>query len=204
MRCREARTTFTELELGLTRAEARGMLATHLARCSDCTAWVSRERRLTASLATLRTELPFEIDVSARVATALGELLPASAGRVSGRELAWSGAVAAAASLSLALGLWQLTPGLAPLAVRLRGLGSALLSAASTLTSPVEGLVATVARVLGDLLASLGKVAGTLESLQPIAIATVAISTLMMAVSIVLVVGRDLRRPHWIEEESRT
>ena len=157
------------------------------------------ERMLTA----LREELPFEIDVSARVASGLEQLHPAALDRLPRRELAWSGGIAASIATALLVGLWQLAPSLPLMAIRARTLAGTLYSAISTLASPFEGFVAGTAKLLGDLVASFGKIAGSLENLQPVAILMVAVCTLMMAASIVLVVGRDIRRPHLVDEDFR-
>ncbi len=81
----------------------------------------------------------------------------------------------------------------------LSGLGQAL----SGLAAPLAALGATLARMFGSLLRLLAGVARHLQSLEPLAITIVALCAVTMATGIVLVVGRDMRRPHWIEEEPR-
>jgi hypothetical protein len=200
--CRTARTTFADVELELCAAAQRTALETHLARCPACSAWAACERNLTASLATLRVELPFEIDVTRQVATRIDSLRPGHGQEVSVREFGWSAALVAACSIGLLLGLWRMAPSFPVFVEKMKLLGAAAGSTVSALVAPVVALVSTGAKFVGHLLASLGAVAGTLESLQPVAIATVALCVVMMATSIALVVGRDFRRPRWIGEES--
>jgi len=200
--CRSAQATHADLELELCAPAERAALDVHLAQCTACSEWVAKERSLTASLATLRVELPFEIDVTRQVATRIDRLSPGHGQEVSVREFGWSAALVAACSIGLMLGLWGIAPSLPAFVEKVKLLGVAVGSTASALVAPVVALVVTGAKFLGHLLASLGAVAGTLESLQPVAIATVALCALMMATSIALVVGRDLRRPRWIGEES--
>jgi membrane protein DedA with SNARE-associated domain len=64
-------------------------------------------------------------------------------------------------------------------------------------------LLEAVAAVPGRLLATLAPLLSALEELQPVAIGMVALCAVMMATCIVLVVGRDMRQPRWIEEGSR-
>lgn len=203
MTCRHLRSSFADLELELARPEERIRLEAHLAGCATCASWVAAERRLTASLVSLRTEMPFEIDVTARVRARLGRLAPAARSEVSVREFAWSAAAVGAFSVGLLLGLWRLAPALVPLVAEARATLDALGSAASTLLAPVAALISTAVKASGSLLASLGSVAGAIEALQPVAIGMVVLCALMMTASIVLVVRRDLQRPRWIQEEPR-
>lgn len=199
--CRKARSVFADLELGLGTPGEQAALESHLAACADCEAWADEERQLTATLAGLRIELPFEIDVTGRVATRIESLSPGHGHEVSVREFGWSAALVTACSVGLLLGLWSIAPGFPELVEKARLVGAAIGMTSSALMAPAAALVSTAAKLLGHLLASLGGVAGTLESLQPVAIGTVALCALMMTTSIALVVGRDFRRPRWIEEE---
>ena len=96
-----------------------------------------------------------------------------------------------------------MAPGLWGLAGEARKLMAGVWVALSGLLEPAAGWIATVVTSIGRLLAALGPVADTLETLQPVAIVTIAACSVMMVSSIVLVVGRDLMRPRWIREEPR-
>jgi anti-sigma factor RsiW len=202
MSCQSARTAFAELELELLAPAERAVLDSHLGRCTACSEWVASERRLSAALAALRVEAPFEIDVTRRVAARISGPGSGREPEVSVREFGWSAALVALGSVGLLLGFWGIAPALPTFVEKLKLAGAAVGSTGSALLAPVVALITTGAKSLGHLLASIGAVAGTLESLQPVAIATVALCAVMMATSIALVVGRDLRRPRWLEEES--
>lgn len=203
MNCRTARRTLIEDELALAGPEARAALGAHLADCDACASLAARERRLTADLSSLRAELPFPVDVTARVATRVAELVPGARDDVGVKQLAWSAAAVLVFGFALLAGLWQMAPELWGLAGEARKLLAAVGGTLAGLLESAAGLIATVFSSIGRLLAYLGPVADTLETLQPVAIVTIAACAVMMVSSIVLVVGRDLMRPRWIREESR-
>jgi hypothetical protein len=192
-----------DAELGLARPAARVALAAHLAACASCARAAARDRRITTGLSSLRVEAPIPIDVTARVARQVaGMALPAREETRPGPMVASTAAVVLV-GVALLAGLWRLVPELWGLAGEARTFLAGVWLAASSLVEPAAGVVATLARALGGLLASLGPVAETLAALQPVVIVTIAACSLMMVSSIVLVVGRDLTRPRWIREEPR-
>ena len=203
MNCRTARKTLVDVELTLAAPEARGALATHLVGCAACASLASRERTLTAALSSLRVDCPLTVDVTGRVASRVAGLAPAAYEEVGLRQLAWSATAVVVFGIALLAGLWQMAPGLWGLAGEARKLMAGAWVALSGLLEPAAGWVATVVTSIGRLLAALGPVADTLETLQPVAIVTIVACSVMMVSSIVLVVGRDLMRPRWIREESR-
>lgn len=203
MNCRTARKTLIEVELDLAAPEARSALGAHLADCSACASLASRERAMTADLSSLRVDCPLPVDVTARVATGVAELAPRAHEEVGVRQLAWSTTAAVVFGIALLAGLWKMAPGLWGLAVETRNLMAGAWVALSGLLEPVAAWMANVVSSIGRLLATLGPVADTLATLQPVVIVTIVACSLMMVSSIVLVVGRDLMRPRWIREESR-
>jgi hypothetical protein len=203
MNCRNARKTLVDVELELAAPEARASLEAHLADCAACASLASRERALTADLASLRVDCPLPVDVSARVATRVAGLTPTPYEEVGFRQLAWSTTAAVAFGIALLFGLWQMAPGLWGLAGETRKLMAGAWAAVAGLLEPVAAWLATVVSWSGRLLATLGPVADTLAKLEPVVIVTIVACSLMMVSSIVLVVGRDLMRPRWIREESR-
>ena len=74
MRCARARATFVDRELGPIGSHVEASLQEHFDRCASCSAWATTERRLTADLTLLRSGLPFEVDVTARVASGLSSI----------------------------------------------------------------------------------------------------------------------------------
>ena len=200
MRCARARATFGDRELGSIGPHAEAALREHLDGCASCMAWASTERRLTADLTLLRSALPFEIDVTARVATDLAEQRPVL-DEVSTRQLGWSAAAAVACGVGLFAGLWALVPGL----MRAASGGQVVFTSLRHVLTGVANAVTTVAiagfGLLADLLSSLAVAAGSLETLLPIAIVAVALGSTMMGTTVIVVVGRDIRKATWIREE---
>jgi len=202
MRCRIARKTLLDVELSLARPETGRALEAHLAGCADCAALASRERDLTADLAALRGELPFPVDVTARVAARLSTLPPHAHADIGLRQFGWAVTAAVIFAVTLLAGLGRAAPDLPGLFTEGRTFLAGLWLATSGLATPAAALATTLARAFGDLAASLAPAARTLKSLQPVALVTVAACTAMMLSSIVLVVGRDFMRPRWTREET--
>jgi len=200
MRCARARATFVDRELGPIGSYAEASLQEHFDRCASCSAWAATERRLTADLTLLRSGLPFEIDVTARVASGLAGLQPVR-DEVSTRQLGWAAAAAVACGTGLIAGLWALVPGL----TRAMSGGQVLFSSLRQLLSGVADAVTTVAvagfGLVVDLLSFLALASGSLETLLPVAIVAVALGSTMMGTTVVVVVGRDIRKATWIREE---
>jgi hypothetical protein len=204
MRCRTARRVRLEAQLGLAAAAALEALASHRASCRDCAALEAAEQSLDAGLAALREERPVEVTVTARVLARIADVTPRPAVPATTAQLAWAAGTAAAFALGLLVGLAQLLPRVPGLAAEARLAATGIWVALGGVFSALEGLAGSLAVLVGRAVRSLTALAGPLESLQPLALATVALCSLMMATSITLVVVRDLRRTRWISQEPRT
>jgi len=203
MNCRQATKSFLDVELGLAGEETRVAFESHVAGCVACTARVAAERRLTTQLEQLRLETPVEVDLTARVVARVARTAPALREEPSVWQLAWSAGGLVAFLVALLFGLWRLVPAVSVLAGESRTLVTGLWRTLSGLAAPLTALVSTLARMLGGMLRSLAALAQHLQSLEPLIITTVVLCTLTMATCIILVVGRDIRRPRLLEEEPR-
>jgi hypothetical protein len=203
MSCKHARKKFVEVELGLARPALRAALEAHLAGCPACASWAAGERGLTADLALLQSEHPFTVDVSTRVAARVARLEPGAREPIGVPQLAWTSVLVVACGFGLLAGLWRIAPGLPGLVGEVRALAAGMWHALGGLAAPAAALAGTLAKSLGGLLATVGPLLATLKPLQPVVITTITLCAALMATSIVLVVGRDFRRPRWVGEESR-
>ena len=112
MNCRSARTRMQERSLqGLSAAGERA-LREHWSVCAGCAAEHLVNERITDALGALRSEYPAHIDVTARVAAAIGPLETLNRSAVPGRQIGWATMIAASlAAISLfALGNWVASP----------------------------------------------------------------------------------------------
>ena len=200
MRCKTARKKLLHDELGLVSATGSADLAAHLESCPECAAWNARERALTDAIAALRVELPLAVDVSARVISRVSAADPGPANQLTAREAGWVSAVAFAFGTALVVGLWKVAPDLPLLAHTARAMLSGAEHIVTGLGAPLLAFVATLARSVGGTLRSFQVLYGPLQQLGPVAVATIALCTTMMAASILLVLGRDLKRHRWARE----
>ena len=190
-------------ELGWVSPTGSADLAAHLESCPECAAWNARERALTDAIVALRVELSFPVEVSARVLSRVSAADPAPLDRVTARQAGWFSAVALAFGAGLSIGLWQVAPDLPRLADTVRTMLSGAGHIVTGLGAPLVAFVATLARSLGGSARSLTALYGPLQQAGPVAIATIAMCTTMMAASILLVLGRDLSRHRWTRENER-
>jgi hypothetical protein len=191
---------FVERDLGAIGPHVEASLQAHFESCASCAAWASTERRLTADLALLRSAAPFEIDVTSRVARDLAGLRPARE-EVSTRQLGWAVAAAVACGAGLLVGLWALVPGLARAASGGRALFTSLRHAFAGVADAIITIAATGFGLLGDLVSSLAVASSGLQPLVPAAIAVVALGWVMMGTTVIVVVGRDIKKATWIRGE---
>ncbi len=190
-------------ELGLVPAARSAALAAHLESCRECAAWDAREQALTDAILGLRVELPFQVDVSARVISRLAGVDPAHADQLTTRQAGWFSAVAVAFGTALLIGLWKVAPDLPLLADTARAMLAVAGHIVTGLGGPLLAFVATLARSAGGTILSFKALYGPLQQAGPVAIATIALCTTMMAASILLVLGRDLTRHRWTRENER-
>ena len=204
MRCGTARRIRLDVALGLASRQTREALAAHLTGCRACACREPAEAALDAGLAALRAAPAVEVEVTARVLARIADARPLPAGPATTGQLAWAAGAASAFALGLLVGLVRLLPDVPVLASEARIAATGIGQALSGLVAAIGGLAGGLAKLLGHAITALAALAGTLESLQPLALATVALSSLMMAASIALVVARDLRHARWIAQEPRT
>ncbi|ANM31921.1 hypothetical protein ABI59_23685 [Acidobacteria bacterium Mor1] len=192
MLCRDARRRLFERSLGTLSAKQQRSLDAHLAACAACAAEAKREQALSRAFEALRTEPDFEIDVQGAVMRQVRAEPRPARHDVSDRQLAWGLLTAAGGALALLAGAALLIPllpaALRPLAPLGRGIGSA-----------VRGMIASVAEWFA---APVNYITSLVEPL-PDLVGQAQLSSLpvllwgfaLMAVTIVLVVGRDLVDP---------
>jgi hypothetical protein len=195
MRCREARAAI--VEQGLTGLPARHdpVLRRHLEGCTACAEEDRVERLLREDLRSLREELPFPLDVRARVMPRIQALEPVERDEVPLRHLGWAAAFAAACFAGLLAGLWTLFPQIQSLLSTGGSLVASLGRAFSSVLAPVLTLIALPFKLAGTVIDALGALGPLVARLEPVGILAVGLSYAAMAAIITLVVGRDLRRP---------
>ena len=147
------------------------------------------EQRMIADLARLRRELPFSVDVTARVVAEVRRLGPPPRPSIATRKVAvWSIAAGLAAAAALAALLIPGAPGwlgqLAELAGWAAGRGGAALT----------GLPAAAARAIAWVAGFLASFRGIAQALAPAVTGALAAALAGMAGITAYVVGRDLRR----------
>lgn len=143
------------------------------------------ERRLLEDLGRLRRELPFSVDVTARVLAEVRRLGPPARQTAPSRRmvLGW----AAAALLGVAVLLVLAVPELAPVLSWLAGAGTAVVRTAAASPAVAARMVARAADFLSAF-------RGLAVVLAPAVVAAAAASLIGMAAITTYVVGRDLRR----------
>jgi len=193
MQCREAKTALLERELGPGEVPASAALRAHLASCPDCAAQAEAERGLSDALRELRLDPPPPVDVTARVLDGLPDLGRAGSGEVTTWQLGWAATVVVTCSLGLLGTLWRMLPALSGPAQEIWTFAVSLRHPLASMGSVAVTLISTVFKIAGRLLQSLAPLAGALQGLEPVAIGALASCAVIMAGTIVFVVGRDLR-----------
>ena len=192
MRSRDARRLLFESSLGTLTNNQQQALEDYLSRNPAFAAEAKQEQALSRAFEALRTEPDFEIDVQGAIMSRVRAEPRPARHDVSDRQLAWGLLTAAASALTLLAGAALLIPllpaALRPLAPLGRGIGSAV---RSMIGSVAEWLSAPV-RYVTSLLEPLPDLVGQAQSSSlPLLLWGFA----LMAVTIVLVVGRDLIDP---------
>lgn len=202
MRCGQARRNLLDRELGRLTRGAAAELELHLAACRACAARAVSEARLTAGLASLRVDPPFDVDVTARVEAGLSRLDPAPRTDVSSRQLGWAAAAASVAGLLLLAGFVEQSPELSRWARQGWALVSSLRHLADGVTVPLVAMASAGLKLLGSLGGLLGAAASFLSSMRSVGFGAVGLGAVSMMITITWIVGRDLRKPGWIRKES--
>jgi len=193
MRCRSVRAALLDRELGLGAPAVDAALDRHLESCASCAAGASVEAGLSELLAGLRSSSPPAIDVTARVMRGLPELRPSRGEDVSSRQLGWATAAALTAVAGLLAGFWRMLPTLTHAAGDAWTTASGLRHSLGTVLAATATLASHGLETVARLFDALAPMAVALRGLEPVAVSALALSAAVMAATIVLVVGRDLR-----------
>jgi anti-sigma factor RsiW len=189
MSCRRFRVSIIEGEAGTLSDEAARRLSHHLRSCPRC----SIEARLARDLLALRGEVPFGVDVTARVMCSIRRLRGIDREDVTPYQLGWSAAAAMMGVVTL-IGIgWLLLPELNRGGQELTALVRGLAPALSRLIEPLGALLAVPFKLLGSLLRTLGGLVTLLPRLQSAGVAAATLSFVTMTGTITYFVGRDWR-----------
>jgi len=203
MRCREARTAVAERGWGPLSAGRGAALDAHLHGCGDCAATERDELRLLGDLAGLRTEVPFDVEVTRRVLRQITGLGPVVREEVPARQLGWAAAIAVATTVGLSFVFFGSLPSYATLGAQIQGLAG---NAARVVLGGAEvlwTLAAVPIKLLGVVFEALGALAPVLEWIQPAAGAVALLCYLAMTTTILTVLWRDwtARTPVLVDKE---
>jgi len=205
MNCRRAKAAIASGGFPDRTSDQTRALERHLENCPACAAVSEADGRLVCGLGLLRGQIPYAIDVRSRVMLEIGRLGPVDRSEVPAWQLGWAAAVAGlgvTGLLGLLVSLWPgLRSGLGTVTVLLGGLAELV----GKLVSALFSLLALPLKLATSLKELWIEIPAALSSLEPFAIAAVAICYLIMGATIIHVVGRDLRHPVKTEthEESR-
>jgi hypothetical protein len=187
VRRREVRTLLRDRRLGLLPEDRRSALDEHVAGCDACSLERRFEWELAAGLASLRDSSPPEIDVTARVMTAVAaEPVPQPA-RTRRRLFLAAAAAAVPVAVLLSLLLPQV-PSLGDVAI----LAKNMIVAAGSGFVRMFGLLAPLAHALASFVRPLGLL---LAAVAPAAQAATTICLVAMAAVTIAVLRRDWTRP---------
>jgi len=195
MNCRKAGAAIIERGPGRLSPDKTLELETHLRQCPACSSAEQADRWIVDDLASLRGQIPYAVDVQRRVMIEIDRLGPMARHEVSTWQLAWATAIVGLVGVALMALLWGSWPewrtGMENTFALVRGLTDVSVTLVALLISmlsiPFKLIVG-----LQDLWTEIPSVA---TRLKPFAIVGVALCYLIMASTIVGVVGRDLRHP---------
>lgn len=192
MNCSRARASFVEWELSLLPPDEADAVQAHLESCVECARLARGERALTAGLLRLRVELPYRMDVSARIMAEISRRGSQAPARVPARHFGWATAAAMLAAAVLAGAAFpsisQLRQVLAASTLAILDLGRAMATALAPLAPYAQAAWRTVlafGRAAGDLITAA-------MHLEPLARPAVVVSALAALTLSSLVIGRDL------------
>ncbi len=195
MICRRVIRALDERSLGRLAPAKAAELEAHLRQCPACASAERANRFIADELASLRGQIPYSVDVRRRVAIEIDRLGPAAREEVPASQLGWATVVVALGGVLLLVLLWGSWPewrvGMENVFALVRGLADVSATLATMLLSLLSLPFKMIAG-LRDLWIQLPSVA---SRMKPFAIVGVALCYLIMASTIVGVVGRDLRHP---------
>jgi hypothetical protein len=206
MRCRAARRAIVENELQGLGVERSAALDRHLRRCAACTRRSRLEQRLERDLVALHgveLEQIGPVDVVPRVMATIDRSPGLDRRDVPARQLGWASAAAALLALFLLPVFVATLPDpsrLARAGVSLRLVLDHLIERGAALL----GVLWTLMRVLlHSLVDALGALGSALALLEPVAVTASAVGYAAMALTVVVVLGRDLRRGALVDSVAR-
>jgi hypothetical protein len=195
MICRRAIRALDERSLGRLAPAKAAKLETHLRQCPACSTAARVDRLIADELASLRGQIPYSIDVRRRVMLEIDRLGPAAREEVPASQLGWATAVAGLGGIVLLVLLWGSWPewrvGMENVFALVRGLADV----SATLFSVLLSLLSLPFKMIAGLRDLWHQVPVVASRLKPFAIVGIALCYLIMASTIVGVVGRDLRHP---------
>jgi predicted anti-sigma-YlaC factor YlaD len=195
MNCRNARAAINERGLGRLSSGTVAELDAHLGQCPACSGVEQADRWIVDELASLRGQIPYRVDVRRRVMVEIDRLEPTDRQEVSAWQLGWATAVVGVGVIVLLALLWGSWPewrtGMENLSALLRGLADVSVTLAALLVS----ILSIPFKLIVGLRSLWTGIPSVAAQLKPLAIVGVALCYLIMAGTIVGVVGRDLRYP---------
>jgi predicted anti-sigma-YlaC factor YlaD len=193
MRCEEARTAIVAREFGPLGPAWTAALDEHLRRCESCRVLAEGEAALTETLRRAAPAVP-AVDVSVRIRERIRSSAPLDRRLVRGREIALAAAVAMSAALGLSV-TWtvvgaEIVNGLRIAKTFGGGLGIAVLA----LWRPIGEVAAVLLRVGSVGIEALWTSGRALAGAVPGVQAAIALAGAAIALAVVVLVGRDVRR----------
>jgi hypothetical protein len=193
MICRRARRAIDERSLGRLAPARTAELETHLRQCPACSSAERADRLIVDELASLRGQIPYSVDVRRRVMIEIDRLGPTDRNEVPAAQLGWATAVVGLGGIVLLVLLWGSWPewrvGMENVFALVRGLAEV----STTLATLLISLLSIPFKMIAGLRDLWIEVPSAAARLKPFAIFGVALCYLIMAGTIVGVVGRDLR-----------
>jgi predicted anti-sigma-YlaC factor YlaD len=195
MICRRARRALDERSLGRLAPATAAALEDHLRQCPACSSAERADRFIIDELASLRGQVPYSVDVRRRVMIEIDRLGPTAREEVPASQLGWATAVVGLGAIVLLVSLWGSWPewrvGMENVFALMRGLADV----SATLAALLLSLLSLPFKMIAGLRDLWIEVPSVASRVKPFAIVGVALCYLIMASTIVGVVGRDLRHP---------
>ena len=193
MNCRKAARALDERSLGQLSPGKAAELDTHLRRCPACCSAERADRWIAQELATLRGQIPYSVDVRRRVMIEIDRTGPPVRNEVSAWQLGWATAVVGLGAIALLALLWGSWPEWRTGVENVFALVQGLAEVSATLAGLLVSLLSIPFKMIAGLRDLWIEVPFVATRLKPFAIVGVAACYLIMAVTIVGVVGRDVR-----------
>ena len=194
MHCDQARTAILERQLGLLTASDAAALDAHVAGCAACAAEARLEGRISESLALLREDYPYPMDVRSQVMAQVETIGEPGRGEVPDRQLAWGSIAASVAALGLLVAGVKFLPSLGQAFQTIASLLGSAFTVVLSVARPVIEILAIPFKLLAMMMDSFVAAGAVSGALEPVAQLTVILCSMLLATGITLVVTRELRR----------